>query len=297
MELLSYPDGWETTVDHTHSAVPRAQLDPIPLPRECADEIIKPIETHYAGCRFRSRLEARWAVFFDQLGISWDYEPEGFVVAGKPYLPDFWLPELDIWAEVKGVLDASTLDHLAAAADPASGLPASPVANRWRPTLRTGRILVLGQVPRPTTSGWLHCRIDFIHGEPAMREVAFLGGARSFALVSLGDPYPAGFDPGTDVATIATGRQGPIMLGGTVREAYEAARKARFEHGESGYPKPSLPRKPPKKATKKLDPRARSPRTAAPPIEHQAPDPAPASGDDLSVGISLLSKAPKRPTR
>lgn len=26
---------------------------------------IKPIETRYKGCRFRSRPEARWAVFFD----------------------------------------------------------------------------------------------------------------------------------------------------------------------------------------------------------------------------------------
>lgn len=33
---------------------------------------IKPIETKYKGYRFRSRLEARWAVFFDALGISWE---------------------------------------------------------------------------------------------------------------------------------------------------------------------------------------------------------------------------------
>jgi hypothetical protein len=50
-----------------------------------------PIETLYAGYRFRSRLEARWAVFFDTLGIRWEYEPEGFVLGGRPYLPDFLL--------------------------------------------------------------------------------------------------------------------------------------------------------------------------------------------------------------
>lgn len=32
---------------------------------------ITPIQTRYAGCLFRSRLEARWAVFFDHLGIRW----------------------------------------------------------------------------------------------------------------------------------------------------------------------------------------------------------------------------------
>ncbi len=94
---------------------------------------MKPIETKYKGCRFRSRLEARWAVFFDALGIKWRYEPEGFIMRfdykafaaewkkepfkevipplptfkqlhGKEYryLPDFYLPELDYWIEIKG---------------------------------------------------------------------------------------------------------------------------------------------------------------------------------------------------
>lgn len=35
---------------------------------------IKPIQTRYKGYHFRSRLEARWAVFFDALGIAWKYE-------------------------------------------------------------------------------------------------------------------------------------------------------------------------------------------------------------------------------
>jgi hypothetical protein len=61
-------------------------------------------ETVYQGYRFRSRLEARWAVFFDALGIAWEYEPEGFTLSdGTRYLPDFWLPTFDggMWAEVK----------------------------------------------------------------------------------------------------------------------------------------------------------------------------------------------------
>ena len=63
---------------------------------------IKAIETKYKGCRFRSRLEARYAVFFDALGMEWHYEPEGFELEhyGR-YLPDFYLPQIDMWAEVK----------------------------------------------------------------------------------------------------------------------------------------------------------------------------------------------------
>lgn len=63
---------------------------------------IKPIETYYNGYRFRSRLEARWAVFFDVMGIKYEYEPEGFEADGVKYLPDFYLPEADRWIEIKG---------------------------------------------------------------------------------------------------------------------------------------------------------------------------------------------------
>lgn len=62
---------------------------------------IKAIETEYNGYLFRSRLEARWAVFFDTLGIRYHYELEGFDIGGMKYLPDFYLPQLECWAEVK----------------------------------------------------------------------------------------------------------------------------------------------------------------------------------------------------
>jgi hypothetical protein len=35
------------------------------------DKGIVAIPTRYKGYHFRSRLEARWAVFFDALGIKW----------------------------------------------------------------------------------------------------------------------------------------------------------------------------------------------------------------------------------
>ena len=63
---------------------------------------IKAIETLYNGYRFRSRLEARWAVFFDAAGIPYEYEPEGFVLYdGTTYLPDFYLPWFKAYVEIK----------------------------------------------------------------------------------------------------------------------------------------------------------------------------------------------------
>jgi len=63
---------------------------------------MKSIDTTYKGYRFRSRTEARWAVFFDSLGLRWTYEQEGYDLEGLYYLPDFWIEALDCWVEVKG---------------------------------------------------------------------------------------------------------------------------------------------------------------------------------------------------
>ncbi len=51
---------------------------------------IKAIPTRYAGVQFRSRLEARWAAYFDLIGAKWDYEPLDF----DGWIPDFILPDL-----------------------------------------------------------------------------------------------------------------------------------------------------------------------------------------------------------
>jgi hypothetical protein len=67
--------------------------------------MIHAIETRYQGYRFRSRLEARWAVFFDSIGLTWVYEPEGFVLDnGIKYLPDFRIVEWGTYIEVKPTL-------------------------------------------------------------------------------------------------------------------------------------------------------------------------------------------------
>jgi len=70
---------------------------------------MKVLETAYRGHRFRSRLEARWAVFYDTLGIPFIYEPEGYALGPNedvPYLPDFYLPEVHYgtgcYVEIKG---------------------------------------------------------------------------------------------------------------------------------------------------------------------------------------------------
>jgi len=63
--------------------------------------MVQAIETIYNGYRFRSRLEARWAVFFDEMKVTYHYEIEGFDFGKIKYLPDFYLPEHKLWLEIK----------------------------------------------------------------------------------------------------------------------------------------------------------------------------------------------------
>ena len=68
--------------------------------------------TTWNGCTFRSRAEARWAVFFEMCDVEWEYEPEGVVFDDNTsYLPDFLIHGIvgrgggDLYVEVKGVMD------------------------------------------------------------------------------------------------------------------------------------------------------------------------------------------------
>ena len=74
---------------------------------------IRAIPTYYKGINFRSRLEARWAIIFDRLGIDWHYETEGYDIQIDEgytirYLPDFLLTggtyncPKQLYVEVKG---------------------------------------------------------------------------------------------------------------------------------------------------------------------------------------------------
>jgi hypothetical protein len=60
---------------------------------------IAAIPTRYRGTMYRSRLEARWAAFFDRLGWAHQYEPFDL----GSWSPDFLLTDLDVLVEVKPI--------------------------------------------------------------------------------------------------------------------------------------------------------------------------------------------------
>ncbi len=88
--------------------------------------MLQAIPTTYAGHRFRSRLEARWALFFDFIGMRWEYEKEAFSldVGGERvgFTPDFWLAGIRAWFEVKPAWDAMDEEALERMVGKAVGL-------------------------------------------------------------------------------------------------------------------------------------------------------------------------------
>lgn len=200
---------------------------------------IAPIETTYANTRFRSRLEARWAVFFDHLNVKWLHEPEGYILGnGDQYLPDFWLPTEQVWVEVKGAPTKEDMGRLRAATD-MDGLPVvygdprrpcDVIDGPW-PTDIPGhnRILLLGNIPDPDNTGylcgWLHWMATLDANGPGLHKV----------FRSIGAPVEWIYRPlAWGELDSFDGTTGPTALSWALKTAYLAARSARFEHGESG---------------------------------------------------------------
>ena len=226
-------------------------------------QTIKAIETRYKGYRFRSRLEARWAVFFDALGVEYRYEPEGFE---KPKgdgsvlrcLPDFYLPQSKTWVEVKGCLTIDSVVKLGEFLDygcPLDGFSDSDVGidHQLFRLKYTSGLLVLGDIPEPRHGLYLHPLITHRKGlfrrsaffttfGPAMATWDFLAGLE---VASDQDLRPRYLDsPGEDVfadpeRSLALFQPAPLFVPAKrayrpVTAAYAAARSARFEFGECG---------------------------------------------------------------
>lgn len=187
---------------------------------------IKPIETYYNGYRFRSRLEARWAVFFDALGVKYEYEPEGFDLGdGLYYLPDFRVEcwgcrggigeePFDLWIEVKGKMtpeDAEKIRRFANFNEDGDDYgPEHP-------------ILIVGNIPA--------------HGDSS--------DSSALGVYDGNGPYPFNYEliDGDYFGAYPAAAGGKFFLWGDdsnyiwneseVEAAYDKARQARFEHGET----------------------------------------------------------------
>jgi hypothetical protein len=201
---------------------------------------IKPIETVYKGYRFRSRLEARWAVFFDTLKIEYKYEIEGFQNQfGYKYLPDFYFPESKTWVEVKGDPLAlyNNYEKWAELLDWGSVLPDFDGS---RGTTRG--LLLLGDIPNASVDSGC-CFHPIIQHYKGLERGWVMFSAGTFPIHYINaNIFTRLFD-----LEVTNGMESERNDGWKVRtlnvpspyfypdvnNAYIAARQARFEHGEN----------------------------------------------------------------
>lgn len=199
---------------------------------------IKPIEPEYKGYRFRSMLEARWAVFFDACGATWEYEPEGFDLGdGLYYLPDFLLHNVymlkgdylirkNLFVEVKSNLkekDARKITKF-------SGWNGNDFTDleldhKFNPTL------VLSQIPKGEN---LHDLFRYAchkayNTEDFVRPffLTTVDGVWRSALIGV---YKESFALADRYNILCLNEEKTVS-------AYNAARQARFEHGEKPHVK------------------------------------------------------------
>lgn len=171
---------------------------------------LRPIETVYRGYRFRSRLEARWAVFFDTINVKYEYEAQGYDL-GKDgyYLPDFWLPREEAWIEIKGTP------------------PPKSDIDKMHALCLTGRP-VLCLVGQPYLGEYFGCIASMLLG--GFQPIAELGRCRKCEALNW---IAKDLEWGSVGRCCPTDKHPAPQLDDVMRAAYRAARQARFEHGET----------------------------------------------------------------
>ena len=195
-----------------------------------------PIQTEYKGILFRSRLEARWAVFFDCCGADWEYEPQGYECEdGTRYLPDFLLHnvrffmdddshEYDVFVEIKGNLTDKDVLKITNIRD------GEPIINKNR---SVGNIIaILGNIPFVNSMQSLFNEELMEYKKTCIDGIGSIG---MFSQVKSGDDrvytaFPAVSQSGKLIFATCNGKN-QYNVGRTLNTYYRA-RSARFEYGE-----------------------------------------------------------------
>lgn len=169
---------------------------------------IRPIETHYRGYRFRSRLEARWAVFLDRCRVKYTYEQEGFELPSGRYLPDFYFQ----WGEFLEVKPAALLPICHFEFEHGCSYPIRDDLPR--------EIAVAGELYQA-----LRQPVTIVYGDPLD---AIFSGGKEGGIVQITKRGP---QSGLSLSLCL--RISAAAADAIITNAANDARAARFEHGES----------------------------------------------------------------
>ena len=194
-------------------------------------------------------------MFFDTVGIAWQYEAQGYECTYRltlepgtfPYLPDFWFPDLGQFGEVKGTLTHLQLTRLLNAAAYLSSAGGSGCHdNGGNDLVVLGNIPAAGHAMLPVI---LHMHKGDLQGSLWDGESDGCGLAYdTFATDYGGDPdIYDGHDP-LEIASFLIRGMWPLSPDrphypdavktlAKFRPGYNAALSARFEYGQSGAPR------------------------------------------------------------
>jgi hypothetical protein len=158
-------------------------------------------------------------VFFDAAGIEWEYEPEGYDVGGVWYLPDFRLPQLNAFVEIKPTDEAAegarqVVFNLAKATGH-KGLAIAGYPSIENPPRMTETVTMIDRVDRAVSAFWMQCPFC----DAVTLDFDFVCHCVPDSIDLYHDDWSADTHP-------------------RVRHAMLQAQQARFEHGEDGRPAP-----------------------------------------------------------
>ena len=179
------------------------------------------LKTKFRGVIYRSQTEARWAVFFDAIGVQFSYEPETISLStGRKYVPDFFIKDFDAYFEVKPSNDAIVTEEATkarclahdragqrvwlAVGAPAPKTPNILVLDRWPPEVTIEEIL-----SKPEYRYWFH--------EDRRDEQVFWLHSESYHGFGIGGPG------------VSTEHDRPPLNYRLVAKAYELARAKAFK--------------------------------------------------------------------
>lgn len=128
----------------------------------------------HRGYTLRSYTELMWARLMDSIGLFYLYEPHLIRLQGCSYLPDFYLPDADMYLEVKGAFATDEEKWKAEQVLEVTGRP----------------VYILEGMPRSDRGGFMNARVSF-PGAHGWVEISLFELGEMYEQAMGSEPYTA----------------------------------------------------------------------------------------------------------
>jgi hypothetical protein len=179
-------------------------------------------KTSYKGELFRSDLEARWAVFYWEMGLAWTYTENPVEFDSESFEPDFYLRRPDLWTIVSRMFPTSEEKAKASALARRSGDPV---------------YLFYGEIPEPhpIDTRWYSASALAFFEDGTMDEAYWWCECPNCQGAGIAFEGRAGNLPCRCLRRKAPGTDYSHCYSGRILSAYRAAREAKVTGSIDGY--------------------------------------------------------------